>query len=257
MSLTQQPRRSVYADRLHAFSDFAFGDDAAFHNRGRWRDFFRPRIGPGFDGRVVFEIGCSDGDYLTRLAGKFPHTAFVGLDWKARALYEAAGRVAARHSSNIALIRGRGQDASRVFDDREVDEIWVFHPDPCDRAVELKNRLIAGPFLTQAHQVLRDDRCVLVLKTDHAGYYRWVLNLFGLPGPDLMHPKDSPGPGDAVRRLFRLSMNTPDFWNDPAALAHTAGRLFAGETTAYESRFLRKRRPIFYVEMEKVERPAR
>ena len=257
MSLTQQPRRSVYADKLGAFADFAFGDDAVFHNRGRWREFFRRRVGPAYDGRLVFEIGCSDADFLARVACRFPNTAFVGLDWKARALYDAAGRVAAQQWSNIALLRGRAQDVSKIFDEGEVDEIWVFHPDPCDRDVELKNRLIAEPFLVEAHRVLRDEHSVLVLKTDHAGYYQSVLGLFAPPGEELMRTENAPCPGDAVQRLFTLTLNAPDYWHDAVALAHTRSRPFAGETTAYERRFLRKRRPIMYVELRKGGRAAK
>jgi tRNA G46 methylase TrmB len=275
-------RRSIYADKLHDFPGVAFGDEAALQHRGKWRDFFRRRIGPQFNGRIIFEVGCADAAFLSRIAAKFSHTGFVGLDWKCKALYDAAQRVAGLSQHNIALLRGRGQDVSKIFADNEVDEIWVFHPDPCDRDVDLKNRLIAEPFLLDAHRVLRDDNSVLALKTDHPGYYQWVLGLFGLPEPewfkaardsgvtspptarsessapssrvrtcDLMRPDDIPGPSHTIRHRFEVAMNSPDYWQDRAALAHTARRCFAGESTFYESRFLKKRLPIYYFEMQK------
>jgi tRNA G46 methylase TrmB len=284
MSLAHPSRRSVYADKLGDFADLAFGDAAAFARRGRWADYFRHRIGPAFDGRVVFEVGCSDAGLLSRVAAKHPVTGFVGLDWKAKSLYDAAGRVAGLGLANVALLRGRGQDVRRIFADGEVDEVWVFHPDPCDRDVELKNRLIAEPFLCDVREVLRDGRSTLSLKTDHPGYYQWVLGLFGLPEPawfraardrsaagpssamadapppapvprvrarDLMRPEDVPATSGAVRQRFEVVMTSADYWNDPAALAHTAGRGFAGEVTFFESRFVRKRQPIYYVEVRR------
>ncbi len=229
-------RRSVYADKLSDFADFAFGDEAAFERRGRWRDFFRDRMGSAFKGRVIFEIGCFDAGYLATIAAKHPGVGFVGLDWKAKSLYDGAVRVTGAGLNNIALLRGRGQDLRRMFGDGEVDEIWIFHPEPCDREVELKNRLVSEPFLNEVHQVLSGPTSTLSLKTDHRGYYEWMMTLLELP---------------AVARRFEVTMNSADYWRDPAAIAHTAERYFAGETTLFENRFLKKRKPIYYLEIRK------
>jgi len=262
------PRRSAYAERLRGFPDVAFADDAAFSRRGEWDDVFQRRIGPAFDGRVIFEVGCADAAYLAKLAAKFPRTAFVGLDWKCKSIYDGARNVTAMGLRNVALLHGRAQDVRRIFADGEIDEVWVFHPEPCDRPAELKNRLIAEPFLTDVHAVLRDGASTLSLKTDHPGYYQWMLGLFGLLEPtwfrgaggpgtprvqvsDLMPPAAGPAANEAILQRFTVLANSPDFWNDPAALAHASARPFAGEATSFESRFLKKRLPIYYLELGK------
>ncbi|MEO6435460.1 MAG: hypothetical protein ABIP55_06815 [Tepidisphaeraceae bacterium] len=232
-------RRSIFADKLLDFPDIAFVDEAAFQHRGRWGEFFRQRIGGAFNGRIIFEVGCFDAAYLVRLAAKHPQTGFVGLDWKYKALYDGAQRVAGAGLRNIALLRGRAQDVRKIFTDGEVDEIWVFHPDPCDGPRELHNRLIAQPFLLDVHHVLRDESSTLALKTDHPGYYQWVLGLFDLPA----HEK--------TLARFSVEACSADFWNDAGVLAHTCNRAFAGENTTFEARFIKKRMPIYYVEMRK------
>ncbi len=262
--------RSIYAPKLLDFPGVALVDQAAFQNRGHWADVFQRRIGPTFDGRIIFEVGCADATYLTRIAARHPRMGFVGLDWKYKSLYDGAQHVSASGIRNTILLRGRGQEVGKIFSEREVDEIWVFHPDPCDRPIELKNRLIAEPFLTEAHAVLRDQNSTLSLKTDHPGYYQWVLALFGLPEPehfcgpqlsptssrvrtrDLMRAEDLPKPNQAVQRLFKVTVHSADFWNDPAALAHTSKRYFSGEATCFESRFIKKRVPIHYFEISKI-----
>lgn len=285
MTTASQTRRSVYADKLREFGGIAWGDEAAFQFRGQWSDLFRERIGPAFDGRIIFEIGCSDATYLARIAAAHPRTAFVGMDWKCKSLYEGARRVSSLGITNLVLLRGRGQDVGRVFGDREVDEIWLFHPDPCDRDVELPNRLFGEKFLIESHAVLRDGRSVLALKTDHAGYYQWALALFGLSEPelfatprpspttaasasadraprgsvrrrDLMAGKQIPAPSQPVQSRFDVTMKSADFWQDASALTHTAGRCFSGEVTRYESRFVGKRRPICYLEIQKKQAPG-
>jgi tRNA (guanine-N7-)-methyltransferase len=261
--------RSAFAAQLRAFPDFVFPDSAALQHRGRWAAYFRDRIGPGFDGRIVLEIGCWDVTFLSRIAAKFPTSGFIGLDWKCRPLYTGALRLKENGALNVALLRGRGQDCAEMFAPAEVDEIWVFHPDPCAGEDERQHRLIAEPFLKDAHAILRDECSALCLKTDHAGYYQSVLGLFGLPEPpwfadnahgspaprvrrgDLMRQEDVPSPNPMVQQLFEVAATSGDFWNDPAVLARTARHAFTGETTAFEQRFVSKRWPIYYFEMHK------
>jgi tRNA (guanine-N7-)-methyltransferase len=219
---------------LLGFPDFVFSDGRETAHRGRWRDFFGARIGPPFEGRITFEIGCNDATLLASVAATYPATAFVGIDWKYRALRAAAGRVAAAGLRNVTLLHGRGQDIRRYFGDGELDEAWVFHPDPCDKPQELPNRLIAEPFLLAVHAVLRPTaESALIVKTDHRAYYESSLALAA---------------GDVIRPRFALHANSADFWQDQAILRHVARRAFAGHVTPFEQRFRKRRKPIYYLE---------
>jgi tRNA (guanine-N7-)-methyltransferase len=251
-------RRNILAERLAEFPEVVLGGERVFEHRGRWREVFRERIGTGVDGRLIFEVGCSEGDALCEIAAKHPGTAFVGVDWKVKSLYTAASRVAERGLRNVVLLRGRAQDIGKIFGRGEVDEVWVFHPEPCDKPKELRNRLIAEPFLRDVHGVLRGAVARLCLKTDHPGYYQWTLALLGLPEPawgprvkvrDLMRREDLQPRSDAIGERFDVALTSADFWNDPAALAHTGTHAFTGVVTPFERRFLAKRLPIYYVEL--------
>jgi len=262
-------RRSVYADRLADFSDVALGDDAVFENRGSWKAIFQQRIGQTFDHRIILEIGCFNAAYLSTIASEFPDTAFIGLDWKCKAIHDGALRIIESRLSNVILLRARAHDIDRIFNDDELGEAWIFHPDPCDGEIELRNRLIREPFLRSLHRVLKRD-AVVALKTDHPGYFQWTLGLFGIPEPDifksartasgatlsprvkvseLMNHSDLPQPSDTALQLFDVSCQSADFWHDPAALSHTSVRVFSNRKTFYESRFMRRRYPIYYFEI--------
>lgn len=232
-------RRSVFADRLLAFEDFVFSDGAERALGGGWRECFQHRIGDGFDGRVILEIGCNDSALLCRLAARHPTNAFIGIDWKCRALHTAAERITAAGVQNVALLHGRAQDLCTMFDEGELSEIWIFHPDPCDKPRERRNRLVSGEFLVDVHSVLRDSG-TLALKTDHREYFNSVLHVLEQP---------------EVFRRFALAVSTADYWNDPAAQASSAQRCFSGEATSFEQRFRRKGKPIHYVELRKLHHP--
>jgi tRNA (guanine-N7-)-methyltransferase len=232
MSTTHRLPRSNYASKLRAYSDFVCADDEAFARAGRWHEFFEARIGGRFDGRVILELGCADGQLLTTVAARYPGTAFVGLDWKCKPLHDCASRVASEELRNIALLRARGQDLGQVFGDGEVNEIWLFHPDPCDTPVEFKNRLMGEGFLKDAHRVLR-EKGIVALKTDHAEYHQSTLEVL------------------AELRSFQIELTSSNYWEDKAALMHTSGHFFSGLTTPFEARFLKKRQPIYYLEIRK------
>lgn len=249
-------RRSVYADKLQAYPDLVFSDGAEVRNRGSWRSHFGGRAGPSYGGRIILEIGCADGALLTTCAAAHPGTAFVGLDWKFRVLHHAAQRSA--DLPNVAYLRARAQDLSQLFGPGELDEIWLFHPEPFAAPAQLPNRLFAEPFLLAAHHVLNPGG-TLTLKTDHPGYFQWALALLGIREPELLHarlkmkraelvsPADLPVPSCPAIDRFDVVAVSADFWNDPAAQTVASAHAFAGQTTLYESRFVRKRLPIYYL----------
>ncbi len=183
-------------------------------------------------------------------------------------MHAAAGRAAAGGLRNVDLIRGRGQDLDRWFQPAELAGIWVWHSDPIDR----DGRLIAEPFLSSVHPLLRPGGTVAI-KTDHPGYYQSIRSLLGRPAPsgftddpdrigpsprvrrrDVEPPATLPPFSPAVARRCRVTADVADFWSDPAAAEHTRLQPFAGRTTPFERRFRAKRLPIYYVEL--TARPA-
>lgn len=260
--------RSNYAGALAAFGDLAVEAADAFARRGRWREWFSHR--GAIARQLVFEIGCFDADLLERVAAAHPDVGFVGLDWKFKAIHDAAARVKASSPKNLALLRGRAQDLTRLFADGELDQIWLFHPDPCDKPKERPNRLFNEPFLLDARGTLAPGG-TLALKTDHPGYHQHALVLLGLPQPpwfeparaagrvpagapktrvaDLVSPDELPRPSARVVAAFDVTLDTTDFWHDPAARSVAAARIWGNETSLFERRYLRRKLPIYAIEL--------
>lgn len=232
-----KPPRSRHAPRLAEFPELIFAElPSLTAMRGRWASAFRDAIGPAFDGRITFEIGCNDAVFLADVAARHPTTAFVGLDWKVKAIVDAADRVIAAKLKNVLLIRGRAQELNTTFATGELNEIWLFHPDPCDRDVERPNRLMSPAFLRAVHDLLPPGGR-LCLKTDHAEYATSTAASFEAD-PDL-------------NARFATPVRSSDFWNDASAQQLTAGRAFAGAMTTFERKFRAKRVPIHYIEFQK------
>gem|GEM_PF-1053408 len=256
--------RSNFAARLFELGEVVLQDDNAFTRRGRWREFFRDRIGSTFDEKVILEIGCANADFLTRIAQQHPTSAFIGLDWKYKSIHDAATRANQLALKNLAFIRGRGQDIAKIFSSRELDEVWLFHPDPSDKPKELANRIINDEFMIDLHESMR-TKSSFCFKTDHAGYYQWMLALLGIESPkwffekvegapkirqgDLHESKSLPEESKVILDRFQLIHHSADFWNDPHALARADKHAFARTSTPFENRFIKKNLPIYFLEL--------
>ena len=257
-------RRSPYSDKLLAYRDTVLADGRERGRAGAWHGHFRQQVGPEFDGRVVLEIGCHDGALLCAAARGHPPAAFVGLDWTPRHLVHAAGRVAGLGLRNVALLHARAQDVAAMFAPGELDEVWLFHPEPHD----LANMLFAEPLLLALASCLRAGGSVC-LKTDHPGYFQHALALVGRPEPpdfdlarrrsgiarikvgELVDPATLRPGSRAVMDRFTVALIATDFWADAAVQARVATRAFATGTSRYEDRFRRKRLPIHFLELQR------
>lgn len=256
--------RSNVAHRLIEFGDLVLSDERAFTRRGQWRPFFDSRIGTNFDGKIIFEIGCANAEFLAHIAQQNPTTAFIGLDWKYKSIFDAGTRANSLGLKNVSLIRGRGHDIARVFAPHELNEVWLFHPDPNDKPKELANRLINDTFMIDLHESLQAGSS-FCFKTDHAGYYRWILAMLGIAPPkwffekiegsprirkgDLIDTRQLPPKSKAIFDRFKVTHHSVDFWNDPLALKCADTHAFARVATPFEQRFIKKRLPIYYVEL--------
>lgn len=230
-------RRSVFADKLREFA-FVWGDDDVFRHAGQWRARFPRVFQRSSDAATLvrsplyLEIGCNNADFLARVAMKHPQIDFVGVDWKARPLYLGAQHIAEQSLANIALLRARAQELDRVFAPGELDEIWLFHPDPFDSDKDRPMRLMSPSFLHAVSRVLRPGGR-FVLKTDHREYFEATRTLLA-----------------AVEERFVTEVESADLWTDAAAQRHAAGLALSGETTLFEQRFIRRHQPIHFISVQ-------
>lgn len=255
-----------YAARLQEFPGVAFNDQDSFQFQNTWQKHFSDRMS-AVPARTVLEIGCSNADFLTAIASQNLDAAFVGIDWKFKVIYKGAKKVHVQNLKNVTLLRSRAQDLLRVFGQNEVDEIWIFFPDPWAKKSQLKNRLLQEKFLLEADRALKPGGKIY-FKTDHPGYFQWVLSLFNVPHPELpnydseepleksrrakqikvrrLEKDDLPSPSEASQSKFHVEKFSANYWNEPHPKT-----LFSETQTLFEKLFVKDGLPIYYVEIFK------
>lgn len=158
-----------YWKKLNEFEGRIFSDHAAEQHLGKWA-----QLHPNQDAKIHLEIGCNAGHVTLEWAKRDPGSLYLGMDWKFKAIYRAAEKAKKRNLENLRWIRGHAERLSFLFGPGELDSISVFFPDPWPKKGHWKHRWIKSESLLEMRRLLKKDG-VLHIKTDHPGYFEWIL----------------------------------------------------------------------------------
>ena len=116
---------------------------------------------------IVLELGCGKGEYSVELAKKYPHKNFIGIDIKGARFWRGAKTAVEESMSNVAFIRAQIELIEYLFDDNEIDEIWITFPDPQIKYKRTKHRMTNAIFLKRYKKILKPDG-IVNLKTERS-----------------------------------------------------------------------------------------
>jgi tRNA (guanine-N7-)-methyltransferase len=155
-----------------------------FPLKGKWKaDYFHN------DNPVILELGCGKGEYTVNLALHHPEKNFIGMDIKGARLWKGCKMVEELGLNNVAFIRSRGEFLESLFDENEVEEIWLTFPDPQPQSNRIQKRLTSPEFLLRYKNILKPDG-IIHLKTDNEKLYHYTLGVLKDFGHDLIFSSD-------------------------------------------------------------------
>jgi tRNA (guanine-N7-)-methyltransferase len=133
--------------------------------------------------RIVLEIGCGHGHFLTAYAAAHPHETCLGLDFCNQRLQRALRKRERAGARNLHFIRA---EASEFLDTLPAgvlfSRVYVLFPDPWPKKRHAKKRLMSAAFLSRltGRIVSGGD---LFFRTDSAPYHQQARDVLGaLPG---------------------------------------------------------------------------
>ena len=139
--------------------------------KGNWnRNFFKNQ------NPIVLELGCGKGEYSVNLATMFPEKNFLGIDIKGARFWRGAKTALAEKINNVGFLRTQIELVDCIFDENEVDEIWITFPDPQIKYKRTKHRMTNPDFLNKYKKILKPNGMVH-LKTDSEYMHGYTLGL--------------------------------------------------------------------------------
>ena len=152
-----------------------------FPLRGKWNQDYFKNINP-----IVLELGCGKGEYSVGLAEKYPNKNFIGIDLKGARFWRGAKTAVETGLKNVAFIRTQIELINHIFDENEVDEIWITFPDPQIKYKRTKHRMTNSQFLKLYKKVLKPEG-VINLKTDSEFMHGYTLGLLHGEGHEVIY----------------------------------------------------------------------
>lgn len=169
------PQPNAYIMAIYGeYKDWCFDEEQAPLMRGKWRsDAFRaPATSP-----LDLEIGTGNGLHFAHHAIQNPQRNLLGLELKYKPLIQSIRRARKAGMSNARIARYNAYLLPELFTPGEVDDVFIFFPDPWEKIRQHKHRLIQDEFLRGLHAIQRPGGR-LFFKTDSQDYFKWALTRF-------------------------------------------------------------------------------
>ena len=149
-----------------AESKFVIHDET--ERKGKVREYFSN------DKPIQIEIGMGKGQFIYAMAQKHPEINFVGIEKYSSVLLRAIQKMEEEPLDNLIFIRMDAEEITDVFDDKEIDKIYLNFSDPWPKDRHAKRRLESRQFLERYKKILKDDGFI-EFKTDNNDLFDFAL----------------------------------------------------------------------------------
>jgi tRNA (guanine-N7-)-methyltransferase len=169
------PHPSAYILAMRGeYQEWVRDEESAPLHRGRWRELF----GEANSSRPLdLEIGTGNGTHFAHHAQTHPERLLLGMELKYKPLIQSIRRARRLGAVNARVIRHNAALLPELFADGELNDVFIFFPDPWEKLRQHKHRLIQDEFLQRLHRCQRPGS-KLVFKTDSLDYFRWAVERF-------------------------------------------------------------------------------
>ena len=127
------------------------------------------------------ELGCGKGRFTANTAEKNPNVLLVGVEKVADAMVVGMERVCDSGIDNVRFIDTDVLALPIIFEQSEVDRIFINFCDPWPRSKEAKHRLTAPGFLEIYENILKPDG-EIHFKTDNQPLFEYSVETFVAEG---------------------------------------------------------------------------
>lgn len=136
--------------------------------RGRWQEAF------GNQNPIRVEIGMGKGQFLLALAARNPHINYIGIERFSSVLLRGIQKMEEKPYENIRFLRMDAENITQIFNENEVDRVYLNFSDPWPKDRHAKRRLTSIEYFSRYRQILAPEGQV-EFKTDNDALFDFSL----------------------------------------------------------------------------------
>lgn len=137
-------------------------------HKGKWKELFEN------DKPIHIEIGMGKGQFIMELASRNPDINYVGIEKYSSVLIRAVQKKEELDLPNLTFVLMDATEITEVFDNGEVEKIYLNFSDPWPKDRHAKRRLPSRQFLQRFSQILSDEGDI-EFKTDNTDLFEFAL----------------------------------------------------------------------------------
>lgn len=122
---------------------------------------------------LYVDLGTGRGQFLSKVAKKFPHINWIGIERKMRHLIEAKQKKESRRK-NLVYFWTEVEQLAQIFQEGEVNRFYIQFCTPYENPYQMKKHLTHRKLLHLYRKLLTTDGD-MVFKTDHFGLFQFTL----------------------------------------------------------------------------------
>ena len=176
LSFKGQCRKTIFKNICHSRVRGNPATQADYHlsKEGHSRVRGNPAVG---DTALDVEIGPGNGEHFAYLAENHPDKFYLAIELKYKPIIQTARRLKTKQLNNAKVIRYNACLINNIFAANEIDNVYIYFPDPWPKKRHHKHRLINKEFLQRLHNVQKTGSFVEI-KTDDRAYFTEMQVLF-------------------------------------------------------------------------------
>lgn len=137
-------------------------------NKGKWKEIFKNNH------PIHIEIGMGKGQFIMTLAEKNPNINYIGIEKYSSVLVRAIEKQEVVDLPNLYFIRMDAENIGEVFEEGEIERIYLNFSDPWPKDRHAKRRLTSVQFLERYEKILLKEGSV-IFKTDNRDLFDFSL----------------------------------------------------------------------------------
>lgn len=131
-----------YVKKIHELKPWVVVGEEAAAFKGRWRE----EIGVNQGAPLILEIGPGNGFFFRDLTGVRPEAGFIGIEIRYKRVWLTGKKALDAGRRNFRVIHQSFGYLDTYFDERELTEVYINHPDPWPKDRHHKHRLLQPSF---------------------------------------------------------------------------------------------------------------